>query len=489
MITQDNLLTTIVGDKNVIGNNDICESYSRDNGFSLGENPSRVVKPRTAEQIREIVKLANREGFPLVPVSSRGPRFRGDTVPERKGAVIVDMSDMKSIVRIDRRSKTALVEPGVTFDELIDAAGASGLRVSAPLLPRQTKSVVGSLLEREPTTLPKYHWDMQDPLCCIEVIFGSGDLFRTGSAAGPGSLEAQWASGQAQKSPMGPSQTDWAKIIQGAQGTMGIVTWASIKLELMPRVEKAFVMSASNLNDLVDITYALTGKRYADHCFILNNVNFSSIVNHASEGEIPRWILFYTISGYERFPEERISYIEKDIADLALKMNVKPSANTGPVNADEVLKLIRRSSADPYWKLRKTGSFEDIIFLGTLDKSPEFINEINREMKTHGIDGEKLGVYLQPVQQGRVCHFEFSVMYDASDKNESERVQAFCTGVTKKIMEMGGFFSRPYGKTAHMVYDRCADTVAALLKVKSILDPKGVMNPGKLCFNNNQKTK
>jgi hypothetical protein len=41
--------------------------------------------------------------------------------------------------------------------------------------------------------MPKYHWDIGDPLACVEVIFGTGDMFRTGAAAGPGSLEEQWA--------------------------------------------------------------------------------------------------------------------------------------------------------------------------------------------------------------------------------------------------------------------------------------------------------
>ncbi|MBP7735350.1 MAG: FAD-binding oxidoreductase [Spirochaetes bacterium] len=482
MSTYKDLLR-IVGTENTNTNRNACTAYSHDGSFIFGEEASCVVTPRTAEQVLEIVKLANSEKFPLVPVSSTGPRFRGDTVPKQKGAVVVDLSLMKSIVRIDRRSKTALVEPGVTFGELIDAAAAKGLRVAAPLLPKKTKSVVASMLEREPTTLPKYHWDMQDPLCCVEVIFGSGDLFRTGAAAGPGSIEQQWASGQAQKSPMGPAQTDWAKIIQASQGTMGIVTWASVKLELKPQVEKAFIVGASRLDDLVDFAYALTRTRYADHCFILNNVDCAAITGGKPDKAMPAWVLFYTISGYERFPEDRVRYLEKDIDDIAAKLKVRPSQEVGSLKADALLKLMGKPSDDPYWKMKKSHGFQDIMFLNTLDHSSNFINEIQQLSKSFGIAGDAIGIYLQPLQQGRICHNEYTVMYDPGNPEEAKKTQAFCESATRKILDMGGFFSRPYAESAQAVYEKCPDAVAALHKVKKILDPRGVMNPGRLCFN------
>ena len=77
----------------------------------------------------------------------------------------------------------------VTFGELIPAAAKKGLRLNMPLQPRQTKSVVGSMLSREPVIMPHYHWDISDPIGSTEVVFGTGDMFRTGAAAGPGSIE------------------------------------------------------------------------------------------------------------------------------------------------------------------------------------------------------------------------------------------------------------------------------------------------------------
>ena len=78
---------------------------------------------------------------------------------------------MKKIVFVDRPRRVAMVEPGVTFGELIPAARKEGLRLNMPLLPRKSKSVIGSILEREPVIMPKYQWDVSDPLACTRVIF------------------------------------------------------------------------------------------------------------------------------------------------------------------------------------------------------------------------------------------------------------------------------------------------------------------------------
>ncbi len=475
-------LAKIVGKKQVVTDEGVLRDYKDDASFLSGKMPQCVVKPRNAEEVQKIVRLANEEWSALIPCSSGGPRTRGDTVPEVEDAVMVDLSGMDSIVRMDKRNKVALVEPGVSFGALQEEAQREGLRVAMPLAPRKTKSVVGSLLEREPTMMPKYHWDMSDPMCCIEVIFGTGDLFRTGAAAGPGTLEQQWASGQAQKSPMGPSQTDWAKIIQGAQGTMGIVTWASVKLELMPQIEKAFFAGAEELEGLIDFGFAIQRAKLPDHCLILNRVNLCALLGEVLSRDLPQWVLFYTVSGYEHFPEERVDYVEKDIGELAAAAGVSAGQRLNGTSAQKFLSILNRSSEEPCWKSRSSGRFQDIFFLTTLDRAPGFVRLMEAEAGKHGSLEEGVGVYLQPIQQGRACHVEFTLTFDPTDPEKAGKVEKLWHGSGKALSDAGAFFSRPYGPWSDQAYSKCPDTVAALKKVKGILDPKGVMNPGKLCF-------
>ena len=168
-------LTGIVGQGNILDDPETLETYSRDQSFALPVKPWLVVKPRSVDEVQGIVKWANQTRTPLVPVSSGPPRFHGDTVPGVTGAVIVDLSGMKRIIRIDRRNRMAIIEPGVTYGQLQPELAREGLRLSTPLLPRANKSVIASLLERQPTLVPKYQWSLPEPLRCLEVVWGDGE--------------------------------------------------------------------------------------------------------------------------------------------------------------------------------------------------------------------------------------------------------------------------------------------------------------------------
>ena len=482
-------LVKIVGAGNVSYEPATLDKYSRDMSFVNTVRPVCVVKPTKAGDIQKIVNLANETLTPLVPVSSGPPHFRGDTVPGTGGAIIVDLSGMKKIINVDRARRVAMVEPGVTFGELIPAAEKEGIRLNMPLLPRKSKTVIGSMLEREPVIMPKYQWDISDPLACVEVIFGTGDEFRTGQAAGPGTVAEQWAVGGVQKAPYGPGTASWHRIIQGAQGTMGIVTWASLRCEILPSLEEPFVVGSSNLGTLLELASWLIRLRMVNECFILNSTNLAAIFTKKWPREyqnlrnaLPAWTLFYTVAGYEFFPEERVSSYIKDITKITQRLGVEAVKAAGGVSANEILKAVQQPSGEPYWKLRYKGACEDIFFLTINDKLEGLIGVMNGLAEKAGYPVSDMGIYLQPVVQGTGCHCEFNLFYDPANPSEANRVKELSTLAVKNLMDNGAFFSRPYGESARMIINRDAATVAVLNKLKKIFDPNYVMNPGKVCF-------
>ncbi len=480
-------LAAIVGDANVSDTPEAIEAYSSDESFVRRMKPQFVARPENVDEVQEIVKWANSTGTPLIPVSSGPPHFRGDTVPSL-GGVVVDLSRMKKIIRINRRNRVAMVEPGVTFAELQLELKNEGMRLPMPLCPRSSKSVIGSCLEREPTIIPKYQWDISDPLLCTEVVFGTGDLFRTGEAAGPGSLEDQWASGQAQTNAMGPFQVDFFRLIQGSQGTMGILTWATVKCELLPQMQKTFLVASQRLEDLLDFTYKLLWARLGDELLVLNNFNLATLLAKNPDEikslreTLPPWVLIVCVAGYERLPQERVDYQEKDVMDTAQRFGVTPVTAIDGVQGSDILEALSTVSAEPYWKLRNKGGCHDIFFLTTLGQTPEFTACMDQMAAEAGHPGIDIGVYLQPQIQGRACHCEFNLNYDPANPKELEKVRKLFFDASKALMGMGGFFSRPYGPWAEMAYRRDGQSAMALRKVKGIFDPNNVMNPGKLCF-------
>jgi FAD/FMN-containing dehydrogenase len=482
-------LAKIVGAANVSQKPAVLNEYAADMSFVNALKPACVIKPKNAGEIQKIVKLANKTLTPLVPVSSGPPHFRGDTVPGTGGATIVDLSKMKKIIRVDRFHRVAMVEPGVTFGELIPAAEKGGLRLNMPLLPRKSKTVVGSMLEREPVVMPKYHWDISDPLACVEVVFGSGEMFRTGQAAGPGTIEEQWAAGGAQKTPYGPGPVQWNRLVQGAQGTMGIVTWASLRCELKPKLEEPLLVGSPALDQLLELVHWLVRLRLVNECLILNNTNLAAIMAKKWPGDyqtikdsLPPWVLFFNLAGYDYYPQDRVNSQIKGISDTTNRIGVEAVKAVGRVSAEEMLKMVQRPSDEPYWKLRYKGACHDIFFITTYEKLEGQIGVMYELANEFGYPTLDMGIYLQPIVQGANCHCEFNLFYDPKNPGELNRVRDLSAKATGSLMATGAFFSRPYDRSARMIVNRDASYVDALTRVKEILDPNRVMNPGKLCF-------
>ncbi|MCK6556148.1 FAD-binding oxidoreductase [Candidatus Binatia bacterium] len=482
-------LTDIVGRDRVFDDPNLLRRLARDESFATPTTPRCVVQPATPEQVQELVRWANRTATPLVPVSSGAPHFRGDTVPGEGGAVIVDLSTMNAVLRVDRRNRVAMIEPGVTYGELLPALRREGLAPYMPLLPRRTKSVVGSMLEREPITMGRHQWDIQDPLLCIEVIFGNGELFRTGSAAGPGTIEEQRQAGGAQMRGMGPGQTDLQRIVQGAQGTMGIVTWATMKCRLLPTVTEAFLVASESPEPLLALGHELFRIMLGDDVFVLNAHNLAAILTDDAESlrrlraALPAWILYFAVDGTGVLPEERIAYQVEQWQDLAQRLGLRPVKNLpAGVRADHVARSLTAPSTDPYWKLRLSGGCEDVFFLTTLDRAAAMVRLFHERAERAGYPTRDLGTYVQPTVQGTSCHCELNLPYDPGDGAAAGAVRTLVEEASVALANAGAFFSRPYGRCADFAYRRDAVSTMALKKLKAIFDPQHVMNPGKLCF-------
>jgi len=143
---------------------------------------------------------------------------------------------------------------------------------------------------------------------------------------------------------------------------------------------------------------------------------------------------------------------------------------------------VQRPSDEPYWKLRYKGACQDIFFITIYEKLESQISVMYDRANKSGHPASDVGVYLQPIVHGSNCHCEFNLFYNPENAKELDRVKELSTSAINGLMAKGAFFSRPYGESTSAIINRDAASVAALKKVKGILDPNNIMNPGKLCF-------
>lgn len=481
-------LRATLGPGNVSDDRALLQSFASDISFTPSGRPGLVVYPRSKEDVQAIVRAAHEARVALCPVSSGAPHFRGDTVPAGD-AVIVDFSRMNNILRIDPVSRSVMIEPGVTYGELAPALRKEGLKLSMPFLPRANKSVVASRLEREPTTIPKWQYDYLDPLLTLEVVYGNGDEFRTGSAAGPGTLETLKAD---LVNPWGPGTVDYYRFVSGAQGSMGLVTWTVLKAEVRPVKEKVFYLASDDVAAIVDCANALTYKKVGDEMLALDAASLAAILaNDKPESidrlrqRLPAWTLIVCLAGYPRRPDQRLAFQERYLREIAAEHGLSPSLDLpGAEGAEEnMLSLLSATSpAERFWKLQPKRAAHDLFFLSPMSKVASLASLMADCAAEAGVPREYVRGYIQPMAQGRGCHVEFSIACDPGDDRETARAKALLDGAAPRLMKAGAFFSRPYGAWAEMVYEDYPEGVAALRELKAIFDPHHILNPGKLCF-------
>ena len=436
--------------------------------------------PENREELREIIIRAGETGTGLVPVSSDAPHIHGAS--ENPGAETVCFEKMNRILRIDRKNRYARVEAGVKFGELIPKMAEQGLRLNLPFLPREGKSAVASALEREAVLMPKYQYDYTDPLLTLEAIFGTGDDFRTGSAAGPGPAEELKADMVA---PWGPGTIDYMRFLTGAQGTMGFVTWATLKAEVAPKMTGLFFVEGEELSPLVRLAGQLLRSRVPDECIILNAVNFAAAFSEDAyeqksvQAAAAPWTLICRISGFDRYPEKRIEIYEKYLNEICeangSTARCRLVGNEGlEPRVDKMLGDCDRREV--YWKMRR-GGLREIQFLVPPSKTAVLTGRLIQELEQNGL--WELGVTVQPQVQGRAFRVEADMYFSQEDRN---RACAAAGRAERMLLSEGAFFDRPYGELGQLVYASDPMGRLALQKLKGIFDPKGILNPGKLCF-------
>ena len=198
----------------------ICYSFDATRKTFL---PDAVVYPINAEEVRQTVLLANRYRFPVVPRGA-GSGFSGGSLPVR-GGVVLSTERMDRIVTVDTENLYAVVEPGVVTGTLKEEARKKGLFYPPDPASLKFSTVGGNIAECSGGMSAVKYGVTRDYVLGLEAVLGTGELLRTGVATAKGVVGY-----------------DLTRMLVGSEGTLGIVTRATLRL--MPLPETAATLLA-----------------------------------------------------------------------------------------------------------------------------------------------------------------------------------------------------------------------------------------------------
>jgi FAD/FMN-containing dehydrogenase len=324
----------------------------------------------------------------------------------------------------------------------------------------------------------------------FEVVWPNSDPFRLGSA----SVNGYPDSGSHGGNPSGPG-IDFYRFVQGAQGTMGVVTWTNLKVMFRTKKDKVYFVPVDDLSYAQEFLYRILPRRVGQEVVLLNRTDLATIIAEDFKKDferlratLPPWTLVIVVSGLLRRPDEKIAYEEKLLKEVVKnefrKLTLDEALPGFPGLGEKMLFLLRNPwPADgPYWKNRWQGASQSLFFIARPDKSQKYVDVVEAVAPKHGYAIADIGSYIQPIEHNRGCQIEFTFFYDGKNAAEKARIAALYKDAAKALINEGALFTRPYGELAPMVYERAAGYVQALKRVKKIFDPNNIMNPGNLCF-------
>lgn len=280
---------------------------------------------------------------------------------------------------------------------------------------------------------------------------------------------------------------DHLRVVQGAQGSLGVMTWAAVYCERIPTLETAWFASAEALEPVINLARDLLHRRLGNALFIVDRVQLALLLARDESQfrelsrTLPPWTLFVSLSAGREKPAEKMAWQSADLNLCASQHGVRLADALQGTSAQELNRQLHTAEPTSF-RDRALGAHRELFFLQQLDRASEFVNIVGKTVADAHTTALPLGVYIQPMTQGVNCHIEFTLPYQPGDAKNDAPMASTWQAAAIKCASHGGFFSRPYGRWAEFAYEGASGTLALMNMTKSIFDPNGVMNPGRLPY-------
>jgi glycolate oxidase len=451
-------LIEIVGEESFTDKLEELVPYSYDASMNV-HRPDAAVWPDSTEQVSEIIKFANDQRVPVVPRGA-GTSLSGGVIPIQ-GGIIIDLSRMNRILEMSIENRYARVQAGVVCDDLNRALAKHGFTFPPDPASSTVSTIGGNVATNAGGIKGAKYGTTRDYVLGLQVVLPTGEVMRTGS------YTMKCVSGY-----------DLTKLFVGAEGTLGVITEVTLKINPLPRHAMTAVATYAKLEDAGKAIFqTMTSGVIPSVMEILDHVTLKSIKENTDKEntdidlpEAEAMILTET-DGYTW--EEVDAQMEVVLG--ILKQNNPTEIKTAKDEKDRLNLWKARKSAYATLARASTSFVLDDVTV-PISRIPELLVGIQEISKRYGIVVATFG-------HAGDGNLHPQILYDEYDREQTDRMEKVEEEIFRLAISLKGTLSGEHGiglsKANYMTLEHDAVEMALMRQIKRTLDPNNIMNPGK----------
>jgi glycolate oxidase len=445
-------LAGLVGADQVVVGDTISEDYGHDEALgAVPQRPGYVVRPSDAEQLSGVLRLAAEQGVPVTGRGS-GTGLSGACVPRADG-IVVSFERMASVLEIDTDNHVAVVQPGVTLSELDNRTSEVGL--TYPVYPGELSGSLGGNVATNAGGMRAVRYGVtRHHVLGLEAVLGTGEVIRTG--------------GRITKASSG---YDLTQLIIGSEGTLALVTEATLKLQ--PRLVHARTVLAPfpDLDGVVRAVPKIVASGLAPNileyvdAFTMAAITYSADLSLGVSDSIRDTAQAYLVVALENRDSDRV---DADVETLGEMLDGLGAIDVFVLDGGAARKLIE-AREKAFWTAKAAGAHDIVDVVVPRSAMPEFLAASRKLAEESGSGVAGCG------------HAGDGNVHLAVFQADPEIRYRLLHAMFAKGIELGGAISGEHGigraKKPHFLDLTDPAELALMRRVKRAFDPAGILNP------------
>jgi D-lactate dehydrogenase len=417
--------------------------------------PDAVVFAESPAEVRDVVRLCHQHRVPIV-ARGRGTATTGAAIPLHAG-VVLSLERMNRILRVDPDNRVMLVEPGVTNQAVQDAAAAHGFFWPPDPTSAAYCTVGGNLAVNAAGPHAVKYGSTRENTLGLRAVTGAGTEIHTGTYTTKGAVGY-----------------DLTRLLIGSEGTLAIITEATLKLTPLPQARRLLQAVYDNVAAATRAISRIMAQPATPCALEFLDAQAIAMIRQYSTAELPQnagALLMIEVDGPAKALDDMVAAIHgaADVEGLVSFRAARSAEET------EALWLTRKALSPALRSIAPNKLNEDVVV--PVSRLPELIDGLGNLSREHGIPIVNFG----HAGNGNI---HVNLLYDSQDPQQEANARPCLRKVFDLVIGIGGTLSGEHGigreKRDYIALAIDPPTLDLMRRIKAQFDPKGILNPDKI---------